>query len=240
MKHPLIDEARRKTNVPLLISAYGTPDKMEKIYLQPCDWIEHDVAYKYVVDVFGRTHNGDVARLRVTGFQPYMYLKAHEGETPRMIESSITQANDNTPIRDLRITSELKLDAMRGFSGLEPTRVWKITCKSLFAFKALKRVLLPDLSGVLKPWHNPSKKARPFTVGTRTAQPEDVYEADLPPLLRMFHTQDITPASPIVFPENVITIEDGARVDVSYQCEYADVNSYPTINIPLMVRRICC
>ena len=208
---------------------------MEKIYLQPCDWIEHDVAYKYVVDVFGRTHNGDVARLRVTGFQPYMYLKAHDGETQRMIESSITQANDNTPIRDLRITSELKLDAMRGFSGLEPTRVWKITCKSLFAFKALKRVLLPDLSGVLKPWHNPSKKARPFTVGTRTAQPEDVYEADLPPLLRMFHTQDITPASPIVFPENVITIEDGARVDVSYQCEYADVNSYPTINIPLMV-----
>ena len=208
---------------------------MEKIYLQPCDWIEHDVAYKYVVDVFGRTHNGDVARLRVTGFQPYMYLKAHDGETQRMIESSITQANDNTPIRDLRITSELKLDAMRGFSGLEPTRVWKITCKSLFAFKALKRVLLPDLSGVLKPWHNPSKKARPFTVGTRTAQPEDVYEADLPPLLRMFHTQDITPASPIVFPENVVTIEDGARVDVSYQCEYADVNSYPTINIPLMV-----
>ena len=191
---------------------------MEKIYLQPCDWIEHDVAYKYAVDAFGRTHNGDVARLRITGFQPYMYLKAHESETPRMIEASIAQASEK-PIRDLRITSELKLDAMRGFSGLEPTRVWKITCRSLFAFKALKRTMLK----------------LPFRIGSRTVVPEDVYEADLPPLLRMFHTRDITPASPIVFSDNPITIDDGARVDVSYQCEYTDVSSYPTINIPLMV-----
>ena len=43
-------------------------------YLQPCDWIEHDVDFKYVVDVFGRTNEGDVARLRLTGFQPYLYL----------------------------------------------------------------------------------------------------------------------------------------------------------------------
>jgi len=191
---------------------------MEKIYLQPCDWIEHDVAYNYAVDAFGRTHNGDVARLRITGFQPYMYLKAHDSETPKMIEASIAQASEK-PIRDLRITSELKLDAMRGFSGLEPTRVWKITCRSLFAFKALKRTMLK----------------LPFRIGSRTVVPEDVYEADLPPLLRMFHTRDITPASPIVFSENPITIDDGARVDVSYQCEYTDVSSYPTINIPLMV-----
>ncbi len=189
---------------------------MEKIYLQPCDWIEQDVSYKYTVDVFGRTHNGDVARLRVTGFQPYLYLKAHDGETSTAVEQAIIKASEK-PIRDLRITSELKLDAMRGFTGLEPTRVWKITCKSLYAFKAVGRAL------------------KQTKIGKRSVITEDIYEADLPPLLRMFHVQDISPASPIVFAGEVVTIEDDARVDVSYQCEYDDVAPYASLTVPLLV-----
>ena len=189
---------------------------MEKIYLQPCDWIEQDVGYKYVVDVFGRTHNGDVARVRITGFQPYLYLKAHDGETPSMVEQAIVRASEK-PIRDLRITSELKLDAMRGFTGLEPTRVWKITCKSLYAFKAVGRAL------------------KQTNIGKRSVVTEDVYEADLPPLLRMFHIRDVTPASPIMFTGEPVEISDDARVDVSYQCEYSDVTPYASLTIPLLV-----
>lgn len=183
---------------------------MENIYLQPCDWIEHDVNFKYVVDVFGRTHNGDVARLRVTGFQPYLYLKAVPGESASSVDAMIARACPKT-LRNVRITSETKLDAMRGYSGLTPTRVWKITCPSLYAFKAAGRAL---------------KSVRPV---------EDIYEADLPPLLRMFHTQDLTPASPIVFPEEVIDLDDDARVDVTYTCESTDIKPYESLSIPLLV-----
>lgn len=40
--------------------------------LQPVSWKEHDAPY--VVDVYGRTHEGDIARVRLTGFKPYFYL----------------------------------------------------------------------------------------------------------------------------------------------------------------------
>ena len=56
------------------------------MYLQPCDWIESDVDFKYVVDVYGRTDEGDVARLRLTGFKPYMYLKVGTGVTPETVD----------------------------------------------------------------------------------------------------------------------------------------------------------
>ena len=52
---------------------------------QPCDWHEHD-AYidrekQYVVDAYGRLEDGRVACLRITGFRPFLYVKA-EGTIP--------------------------------------------------------------------------------------------------------------------------------------------------------------
>ena len=51
------------------------------VLLQPCDWHEHDVSFKmgktrvqeYVVDVYGRTQDDQVACVRITGFSPYFY-----------------------------------------------------------------------------------------------------------------------------------------------------------------------
>ena len=53
------------------------------VVLQPADWIEHDVNFKYVVDVFGRTNNNEVAQVRLTGFLPYSPKDATRSETRR-------------------------------------------------------------------------------------------------------------------------------------------------------------
>ena len=42
--------------------------------VQPLTWKEHDDK-KYVVDVYGRTHEGDIARVRLSGFKPYFFIK---------------------------------------------------------------------------------------------------------------------------------------------------------------------
>ena len=43
------------------------------VILQPVTWKEHDDK-KYVVDVYGRTHEGDIARVRLSEFKPYFYI----------------------------------------------------------------------------------------------------------------------------------------------------------------------
>ena len=60
--------------------------------LQPCDWLESDSNFKYVVDVFGRLDDDRVAKVRLTGFQPYFYLKSADGETPQLVQSAIESA----------------------------------------------------------------------------------------------------------------------------------------------------
>ena len=185
------------------------------IYLQPCDWIEHDVNFKYVVDAYGRTQHGDVARVRITGFKPYLYLRAEKDETSSTIQNFLK--NLEKPIKFATVTLENKQDAMRGFANLQTTRVWKIECKSLWEFKSVVKGL------------------RNGKIGSRRIQTEDVYEADLPPLLRFFHQRNISPASPIEFEENVVESEEGFRGDVCYEVDYDGISPYDKISIPLLV-----
>jgi DNA polymerase elongation subunit (family B) len=185
------------------------------IYLQPADWVEHDINFNYVVDAIGRTNTGDVARVRLTGFQPYLYLRA-ESETP----SDITNAFQNAekPIRGVRITLTHKQDAMRGFSKLETVRVWKLQCKSLWTFKAMIKAL------------------KTMRIGKRQILTEDVYEADLPPMLRLFHERDISPASPFQFEEETGNAdEDEQDIDAFYENEYTLIQPHEKISIPLYV-----
>jgi DNA polymerase elongation subunit (family B) len=181
------------------------------LYLQPCDWIEHDVDFKYVVDVYGRTNEGNIARLRLTGFQPYLYLRAKQGDTAASIQTTIANESGKQ-LRGIVITSQLKLDAMRGFRGLEPTKVWKISCPALWMFKTVAKTL---------------KQIR----GIAT---EDIYESNLPPLLRLFHERDIQPASPLEFVADEEADED-VGCDICYTTDYESIKPFNNISIPLYV-----
>jgi DNA polymerase elongation subunit (family B) len=163
--------------------------------LQPCDWHEHDVAGAYVVDVYGRTDEGLVACLRISGFKPFFYAKTDRKPTV------------GTP------TEVQKYDVFAGFSELKPVKVWRIECKT---------------------------KAE-FMTATKGVQ-GTLYESNLPPFLRLFHTRDLAPASPLRFVEHRYTVpvdresdEPLYAVDAFYQCTIAEVSPAPDASIPLKV-----
>ncbi len=168
-----------------------------------------------MIDVFGRTQHGDVAKVRITGFEPYFYLKMCDGETSTTIQNILRSGEH--PVKDAKITLESKHDAMSGFSSLTTVHVWKIQCKSLWSFKNVAKIL---------------QNAK---IGSRIIKTEDVYESDLPPLLRFFHQRDINPASPIEFDENTTEFEDEFDGDVCYEAAYDEVSSHTGVSIPLLV-----
>lgn len=187
------------------------------VLLQPADWQEFDDNYKYVVDVYGRTNELEVARVRITGFSPYFYLRAEEGESP----STVLQALETTygkKLNGLKITQEFKLDAMRGFTGLSPVKVWKLSSPALWMFKMVTKILKGGMR-----------------IGNRRIMSEDIYEANLPPFIRLFHTLDISPASPIEFDAAEQDPEEGVNVDVCYTVDYKEIVAEPTKNIPMYI-----
>lgn len=185
--------------------------------LQPCDWIEQDINYKYTIDVFGRTADGEVARVRINDFQPYLYVRKAKNE--RRDEVIHTLNSLEKPVRNAVVTLEHKQDAMRGFQRMNTIEVWKIQCKSLWQFKTIVRGL---------------KTAK---IGNRKLEIEDIYEGDLPPLLRFFHERDISPASPIQFEGEITEPDDDEDINVEecYETTYEDVVPNTSANIPLLV-----
>jgi len=186
------------------------------VVLQPADWIEYDVNFKYVVDVFGRTNNNEVAQVRLTGFSPYFYLKAEDGETVGLVQSALESAYGK-PLRGLKITMEAKLDAMRGFTGLTPTRVWKLSFPALWMFKSVHKILKNS-----------------FKIGSRRIRTEDIYEANLPPFIRLFHQKDLAPASPFEFDADDYEPDEDVNVDVFYEVNYDEITPKPLDQIPLL------
>jgi len=189
--------------------------------LQPVDWYEHDVNGSYVIDVFGRLENKEVACARLTGFRPFFYV-SEKPEVGAIYEASNKVWQKCGPkfchskgiYENLapRITKVEKYDTMAGFSGLKKVSVWKVECDTLATFRAAKACC----KGVQ-------------------------YESNLPPFLRMFHERHLGPASPLKF-TGAIEVdlpcdEEGEPtyfVDRFYECKYNGVESCDA-NIPLLV-----
>jgi len=175
------------------------------VVIQPVDWIENDFKYKYVVDVFGRTDSGEVAQVRLTGFQPYFYIKYRNGETS---DSIISKAGDGKKMFGMKVTQEFKLDAMGGFNGLVPIKVWKLVFPAIWMYKTAVK----NLKG-----H------------------ETMYEGNLPPFIRLFHELDLSPASPFEFEADDYEPDHDVNADVFYELNYKEIKPSPTSQIPILV-----
>ena len=184
------------------------------VVIQPCDWQESDIGYskKYVVDVFGRTTEDDVVKVRLTGFSPYFYIKYDSNYNDKTLikcleeETNKKDKSKNVSFETLKFVIEYKLDATNGFSGLSSTKVWKVICPSLWLFKR-------------------SSSAAKILFTT--------YETDLPPFIRLFHELDISPASPIKIEEYDEVEEFDENVNESYVTHYKNIVPCPNEKVPL-------
>jgi DNA polymerase elongation subunit (family B) len=180
--------------------------------LQPADWLEVQGSdKKYAVDIFGRLEDDRVAKLRITGFQPYFYVRSKDDESRDMFYTKISSAmsKEGKYLGGLHLTQEWKLDAMAGFSSLKPIKVWKLTFNSGLTMKSVSKVLGDAFDTT------------------------DIFESGLPPLIRLFHETDISPASPISFEAEEEEPGEDENVDVCFTVNYKEVKSDVTAKIGL-------
>ena len=100
--------------------------------LQPLTRKEHD-SPKYVVDVYGRTHEGDIARVRLVGFKPYFYIRELKDFT------KIKTKNGYSP--KFSIEEVFKSDVIQGFNSLKKEKFFKLSFETLWGFKLFAQEL---------------------------------------------------------------------------------------------------
>jgi len=96
--------------------------------LCPCDWIDHDEFGKYVIDIYGRTDEGEAAMIRVQGYKPYFY-----------VGGDYDFASETHGITNIKVTTMNKYDVFAGFNEFKTTNVQKIEVDSMKDFKAVTK-----------------------------------------------------------------------------------------------------
>jgi len=110
-------------------------------------------------------------------------------------------------------TLQQKYDVFAGFSDLKKIDVWRVECSSKAEFMEAAK----SVKGIL-------------------------YETNLPPFLRLFHTRHIGPASPIRFVPHPYSIPCDRETEVPlynidefYQCNVTEISPAPEANIRMKV-----
>ena len=132
---------------------------------------------QYTADLYSRL---EAETGLATGFKPvgFIELAADEGRLEEYRRVAAFNRHCGVDVHEIsprEVADRFPLartdDILAGFQEYTPTPVWKVEVPSLEAFRALK-----------------SKVAK-----------HEVYEADLPPFLRIFHAHNLGPGSPFSF-----------------------------------------
>jgi len=184
---------------------------------------------QFIIQMFGLDENGKTCSILIDDFKPFFYIKVGDNWSSSKkqtfllhIKSKIGKFYENS-ITDCKIIKRKKL---YGFDNGKEYKFIKFEFKNISSLNKVKNLWYtgggfgPDAS---------ERKLIPSGYlfdGTNTY----LYEANIPPLLRFFHIQDISPSGWIALPnKKTTTIDD---VDKKTTCDFEFEISYKNI-IPL-------
>jgi DNA polymerase elongation subunit (family B) len=181
---------------------------------------------EFIIHLFGATESGTSIRCDVTGFRPTMYIRLPEEKTSQASES-IKQyiQSQGIPMGEIQVTRVTK-KVFYGFTANTFFPFLQIDVPSLSMFRTLKNLFLDEN---LKPCTK-----RPLDAPLR-GKTVEVFEANIDPMLRFLHTQNIQPCGWVLVKNgrSSITEEDTTLV---IECDYEDIlpTKGPRVSAPFL------
>jgi DNA polymerase elongation subunit (family B) len=181
---------------------------------------------EFVIHLFGATEKGTPVRCDVTGFRPTLYLRLPEEKTS-LAADSIKQyiQREGIPMNELtikRITKKI----FYGFTANTFYPFLEIDVPSLHLFRTLRSLFLDErMNYVTK---------RPLD-GAMKDKTVEVFEANLDPMLRFLHTQNIQPCG-------WVSVKDGMHStmisdsSIIIDCDYQQITPTrgPRVSAPFL------
>ena len=142
--------------------------------------IPYENKHEFIIHLFGKTDTNKYIRVSVENFKPYFYV-----ELPDNIQSTYVTFNNklkyllkNDKLYEAITIEKIYKEKLYGYTNKKKFPFVKLSVSSLMLFRKLKNVFLDEKN-------NPK-----FILDYNTLK---VYEANLDPMLRFFHEQNIAP-----------------------------------------------
>jgi DNA polymerase elongation subunit (family B) len=181
---------------------------------------------EFIIHLFGATETGQPVRCDVSGFRPTLYIRLPEDKTSQASESIKQYINSQgIPMGEITITRVMK-KVFYGFTANTFFPFLQVDVPSLAMFRTLKNLFLDES---LKPF---TKKPLDGCMRGKTVE---VFEANIDPMLRFLHTQNIQPCGWVRVKQGIPSAveEEGTLV---VECDYEDITNTkgPRVSAPFL------
>jgi DNA polymerase elongation subunit (family B) len=180
-----------------------------------------------VIHLFGATECGKSVRCDVTGFRPTLYLRLPESKTSQCIdvikEYMQSERINMKEVNIKRITKKI----FYGFTANTYYPFLQIDVPSLSLFRNIRNLFLDETL-------NPATR-RPLD-GAMRGKIIEVFEANIDPMLRFIHTQNIQPCGWIKVKDGKSAISDEDDNLIVIECDYEQIlpTKGPRVSAPFL------
>ena len=175
---------------------------------------------EFIIQMFGLNEQGETCSIQVEDFKPFFYVMVNDkwntstkNSFLAFIKKKIGKYYENS-ITDCLIIKRKKL---YGFDGGKEHKFIKFEFKNMGSYNKVKNLWYTDYN----------KGHKLFKNGLHFENTDiKLYEATIPPLLRLFHIRDISPSGWIALPKKkTIEITDNKRTTCNYEfiVNYKDI-----------------
>jgi DNA polymerase elongation subunit (family B) len=169
---------------------------------------------EFVIHLFGNDESGTPIRCDVTGFRPTLYLRLPEEKTTQAADSIKQYINSQgIPMGELNIKRITK-KIFYGFTANTFYPFLQIDVPSLTLFRNLRNLFLDENL-------NPMTK-KPLDAPMR-GKVVEVFEANIDPMLRFIHTQNIQPCGWVLVKNGKGSISEEGDSGIVIECDYEDI-----------------
>jgi DNA polymerase elongation subunit (family B) len=167
---------------------------------------------EFIIQMFGLNEQGETCSIQVEDFKPFFYVMVNDkwntvtkNNFLSFIKKKIGKYYENS-ITECLIIKRKKL---YGFDGGKEHKFIKFEFKNMGAYNKVKNLWYTDYN----------KGHKLFKNGLHFENTNiKLYEANIPPLLRLFHIRDISPSGWIALPKKkAIEITDNKRTTCNYE-----------------------
>ena len=180
-----------------------------------------------VIHLFGTTETGDPVRCDVTGFKPTFYLRLPEEKTSLAAETLTTYIRqEGIPMENItikRITKKI----FYGFTAQTAYPFLPLEVPSLSLFRTLRGLFLDDQL-------NPCTKKK--LDGPWKNTKVEVFEANIDPMLRFLHVQNIQPCGWVRVKDGLLSVTSEKDSSLVTECHYDQVvpTKGPRVSAPFL------
>jgi DNA polymerase elongation subunit (family B) len=176
----------------------------------------------FVIQMFGINETGETVSIFVDDYQPFFYCKLPDSADQTYVTGLLKYIKDNRDMayyKDDIVSAKLvKYNKLYGFTGGKKSKFAKFVFKNTVAMRKMKNLWFKYKDG--------NRKSVPFRYKTAILT---LYESNIPPLLRYFHIQNISPSGWVSLDKKSVMepLHKTTTCTYEYICSCDSVRSLP-------------